>query len=333
MHGDPIETAELLAFARTAEARSVSRAAANLRVPRATISRRLARLEARLRVRLIKRTTRQLSLTDAGERLYVHARAVLDAVERAASCVRSEDAAPRGDLKVSVPPIAAEAFRDFVVGFAEDNPGVRVFLHASTQYVDLVGSGYDVALRAATRLDPGLVARLFARSELVAVASPAYLEAHGTPRSLADLRRHRCLVMFSRGEVPDTHWPLRSGKRLRVDGAFFSNDTELLAHAAKRGLGIAVVPALLVAEEMASGALVPVLPKQLGGESRLSIVYAERELLPPQVRAFVDALGKLDPRELVPAGVARRLLKGAGVTSRGSAPPTRAAGRDRRART
>lgn len=292
---DPLETAELLAFTRVAESRSVSRAAAELRVPRATIGRRLARLESRLGVRLIKRTTRRITLTDAGERMYTHARAVLDAVARATECVRGGDEVLRGDLKVSVPPMHSPSFRNFVVGFARDNPGVRVFMHSSSQYVDLAGAGYDVALRASTRLDPGLVARVVARSDLLAVASPAYLKANGTPRSLADLKRHKCLVIFSRGEVPDTHWPLRSGKRVRVDGTFFSNDPELLMAAAQGGLGIAIVSSILATEALADGSLVPVLPKVLGGEARLSIVYAERELLPPQVRAFVDALGKIEP--------------------------------------
>src|SRR5512134_948587 len=107
---DPVETTELLAFSRTIEARSLSRAAAELGVPRATISRRLARLEERLGVRLLRRTTRSLALTDAGETLYRHARIALDAVSQAEASVRTIDGAIRGDLRVSVPPVNDPTF-------------------------------------------------------------------------------------------------------------------------------------------------------------------------------------------------------------------------------
>ncbi len=293
MNPEPLETAELLAFARTVESQSLSRAATELRVPRATLSRRLARLEARLGVRLLKRTTRRLTLTDAGQTLYAHARTVLDAVARAEASVRGAEGGFRGDLKVSMPPLRDSPFHDFVVDFARAHPEVRLFVQSTTQYVDLTGSGYDVALRASTRLEPGLVAKQISKTELVAVASPTYLAEHGTPTSLADLRGQRCLMMFARGEVPETHWPLRDGKRHRVDGAFFSNDVVLLAHAARRGLGIAIVPRLLVADALESGELVSVMPRRLGAEARFSIVFAERELLPPQVRAFIDAVSRL----------------------------------------
>lgn len=311
MNPEPIETVELLAFARTVESRSLSRAAIELRVPRATISRRLARLEARLGVRLLKRTTRRLSLTDAGEALYTHARTVLEAVDRAEASVRGEDGALRGDLKVSVPPLANEGFQDFVVDFARQNPEVRIFLQSTTQYVDLIGSGYDVALRASTKLEPGLVARVLAKSELVAVASAAYLKEHGTPASLADLKSHRCLMGFSRGEVPESHWPLRSGRAARVDAVFFSNDLSLLAHAVRRGLGIAVLPRMIVADGLESRALMEVLPKLLGTEARISLVYPERELLPPQVRAFLDAMTRFGREKLMPATPARKKRTGA----------------------
>ncbi len=313
---EPLETAELLAFARTVEAQSLSRAATELRVPRATIGRRLARLESRLGVRLLKRTTRRLSLTDAGEALYAHARTVLDAVARAEECVRRGDGAIRGDLKVSVPPIPNESFHELVVDFARRHPDVRVFLHASTQHVDLIGSGYDVAMRATTRLEPGLVARTLAKTSLVAVASPAYLKAHGTPRTTADLAKHRCLMLFERGEVPETHWPTRSGKRLRVNGAFFSNDVALLTHAALGGLGIALLPLSFIAEAIEAGELVPVLPNALGVETKVSIVFAERELVPAQVRAFVDELTRWGPANLIrgrapePAPKAARARRG-----------------------
>ncbi|MCX5741312.1 MAG: LysR family transcriptional regulator [Proteobacteria bacterium] len=299
MSREPLETAQLLAFTRTVEARSLSRAAAELRIPRATLGRRLARLEAHLGVRLLKRTTRRLSVTDAGESLYLHARNVLDAVARAEASVQRDDGALRGDLKISIPPLVHQGLTDLLVDFARDHPEVRVFVHASTEHVDLVGGGYDVALRATPQLEPGLVARTLVKSALVAVASPAYLQAHGAPRTTAELAAHRCLMMFQRGEIPETHWPLRTGKRVRVGGAFFANDLVLLANAARAGLGIALLPDTWVLEDLERGALVAVLPSAIGSETRLSVVFAERELLPAHVRAFIDALIRWGPTALV----------------------------------
>ncbi|MFT3765913.1 MAG: LysR family transcriptional regulator [Minicystis sp.] len=296
---EPLETAELLAFAKTVEARSLSRAAAELGVPRATISRRLGRLEERLGVRLLRRTTRSLALTDAGEALHRHARIVLDAVHHAEASVRKADDAVRGELRVSVPPMADRSFGAMVCAFARRYPEVRLHVHSTTQHVDLVRGGYDVALRAGSALEPGLVARTLAREPMIAVASPAYLAEHGTPRTRRDLRRHRCLMGFARGELPQTQWPSSSG-RFQVEGALFTNDLVMLCDAALAGLGIALLPMIRVRPHLETGALVHVLPGTIAGESHVAVVYPEREFLPPQVRAFIDALVAWAAEELVP---------------------------------
>lgn len=110
-----------------------------------------------------------------------------------------------------------------------------------------------------------------------------------TPRRRKDLAAHRCLLGFARGELPQTHWPL-GGAQVHVQGMFFTNEIRLLADAAMRGLGIALLPRTLVDDALARGTLVQVLPGVLEDESRIAIVYPERELVPPQVRAFVDAV-------------------------------------------
>ncbi|MDI1479330.1 LysR family transcriptional regulator [Polyangium sp. y55x31] len=300
----PLETSELLAFSKTVEARSLSRAAAELGVPRATISRRLARLEERLGVRLLRRTTRSLALTDAGEALHRHARIVLDAVHHAEACVRKTDDAIRGELRVSVPPMSGTTFNAMVCDFARRHPEVRLHVHSTTQHVDLQRGGYDLALRAGTALEPGLVARTLARDPVLAVASPAYLEAHGTPRHRRDLRRHRCLMGFVRGELPQTHWPF-SGGNFQVEGALFANDIHLLCDAALEGLGIAFLPLMLVRPHLESGALVHVLPGSLEGESHIAVVYPEREFMPPQVRAFIDTLVAWAPEIVAQANASK----------------------------
>src|SRR5215475_15831131 len=138
---ETLETAELLAFASAVETASLSAAARSLGVPRATIGRRLARLEERLRTRLLRRTTRSLALTDAGEALYRHARIVLDAVHQAEASVRRTDDAIRGDLRISVPHIMQPSFFGMLCDFAKAHPEVRMQVHFSTRHVDLRRDG------------------------------------------------------------------------------------------------------------------------------------------------------------------------------------------------
>jgi DNA-binding transcriptional LysR family regulator len=284
---DPVENSELLAFSRTVDAKSLSRAAAELGVPRATISRRLARLEERLGTRLLRRTTRSLTLTPAGETFYRHARIVLDAVKSAEASVQRTDAVIAGDLRVSVPPMQDDTFYAMIDAFAKAHPAVRLQVHFSSRHVDLRRDGYDVAIRAGLEIEPGLVARTLGRSQTIAVASPAYLAEHGTPRRRKDLAKHRCLMGFERGELPQMYWPI-GGAKVHVEGVLFSNEIRMLAHAAVSGLGITFVPRMIVEDALASGALVQVMPGALEAEGRIAIVYPERELVPPQVRAFVD---------------------------------------------
>ncbi len=286
---DPLETSELLAFAKTIETRSLSRAAAELGVPRATIGRRLARLEDRLGARLLRRTTRSLVMTDAGNALYQHALAVLEAVSRAEQSVRKTDDAIRGELRVSLPPIIDDGFFEMLGRFAEEHPLVRLCVHLSNRQVDFQRDGYDVALRSAASLQPGLVIKTLARTKQLAVASPRYVEQHGAPESLAQLREHRCLVGYDRGELPQSHWTTTGGK-IRVEGSFYSNEPRLLADAAVRGLGIAYLPLPAVHHHLESGALVTILPSVLEMESKLALVYPERAHVPAQVRAFIAAV-------------------------------------------
>lgn len=144
-----------------------------------------------------------------------------------------------------------------------------------------------MAIRATGALDPGLVSRTLARVSLVGVASPTYLATHGSPSSLRDLREHRCLMGFDRDERAQTHWQVH-GSKVALKGSAFSNDPHLVRCMALRGLGIALLPATLVAESLARGELSIVLPKQLRLQGVVAIVYVERKLMTPAVRAFVD---------------------------------------------
>ena len=286
---DSPETSELLTFAATAEARSISKAARTLGVPRPTVSRRLARLEEKLGVRLLRRTTRTMALTDAGEVLYARARVVLAAVRDAVASVQMSDDVVRGLVRVSVPVMAAASLGRLVSSFLAQHPAVRLEIHATTRHVDLLAEGFDAAIRASAALPPGVIARNLVRSRRIAVASPTYLQRVGAPTKTADLSKHTCLSGFACGEHPATEWPLLRGGAVHVEPTLMTNDVELLRAAALAGRGVALLPLLLVGGDLESGSLVAVLPERIGTEVHVAVFYAERELLPPAVRAFVNA--------------------------------------------
>ena len=282
------ETSELQALVAVVHAGSVSGAAKELALPRATVSRRLARLEEKVGTRLVRRTTRQLRLTDAGEELFGHARGIVGSVETATRAIAYEDDTPRGLLRISVPPIGQRSFRDMLLAFSSTYPDVQLEVISTTRHQDLVADNIDVAWRAGPTLDPSLIAKRLSTSELRAVATPAYLEQHGTPSSVDDLADHACLVGFERGERAATSWPLQDGGTVRIRARLASNSLELLLDAVIAGHGIALLPWRFFQPQLDEGTLVPVLPGVLGTTSLVSLVFAERHLMRPAVRAFID---------------------------------------------
>lgn len=285
------ETSELAAFVRVVDARSLTRAAAELQVPRATVSRRLARLEEKLGVRLLRRTTRSIALTDAGERFVTHARSVLEAVSLAENAIRREPgSAPRGPVRLSVPQGLGREFHRFVADFAARHPDLQVQVLVTTDLVDLVKDNFDLAIRASSVETPGVVTRRVARDLRVAVASPAWLKANGTPRTRADLRRHRCLVNFTADRLPASEWPTLDGGRVHVNGVMVSNDIALLREAALEGMGITLMPMLFVRHDLEAGRLVRVLPNAVGAEVRVLVAWPDREFTPAGATLFRDEL-------------------------------------------
>ncbi|ALB70997.1 LysR family transcriptional regulator [Cronobacter muytjensii] len=284
------ETSELIAFTKTVDAKSLSRAAAELGVPRATLSRRIAQLEKKLGTRLLLRTTRSLALTEPGAVFYKEAIIALEAIKQAEQSVSRSGDCLRGDLRVSLPPGMKKSFRTMLCEFIAQHPLLRVHVHTSSHHIDFRSGGFDVALRASSQMQPGLIARTLFRDPVIAVASPDYLSGKGVPVTLDDLSAHQCLMGFARGELPEMYWPLLSGERIKVDGAFFSDDISLLCEAAINNRGIALLPEELIGEHLQQGALVPVLRGIIGTEMQIAVVYPDRHFLLPQVRAFIEAV-------------------------------------------
>ncbi len=301
-----LETEELRIFTAVVAKSSISRAATELRIPRATVSRKLAALEDRLGVRLLRRTTRSMQLTDAGRAFHLSASAALDAVRAAEATVAPKRGSrPSGDVFVSMPPMVGGGLPDLLADFAREHPEIRLHVDVSNRIVDLARERFDVALRATGRLDPGLTARTLARVSLVGVAAPGYVARASAPRTLADLRDHRCLVGLDAAGRPQTHWTI-GRRRLAVTGVAYSNDPHLVLRWALRGLGIALLPSTLVANARARGELVPILAGVLRTEGTISLVAHERKLVPPAVRAFVEYVARRAPAALQSPNAAGR---------------------------
>ncbi|WP_394829796.1 LysR family transcriptional regulator [Pendulispora albinea] len=298
-----LDTEELLVFTRIVATQSLARAATELRLPRATVSRRLAGLEAKLGVRLLARTTRSMAVTDAGRELLRHAHLVVDAAIAAEASVRRRDDDIRGDVRVSLGRASAAALADVLADFIVAHPTVRLLVHVSDRSVDLQRDGIDVAIRASAKIAPGLVARRLAPARLVAAAAPSYLARYGAPTSLRDLKEHRCLLGLDARMKPRTHWP--AGKRtVAVRGAVHSDDPHLLTQLCVRGLGIALLPNRLADPHIQRGELAVVLADRLRVDGAIFLVYGERTMMPPQLRAFVDWIRARAPAVLRARGEA-----------------------------
>ena len=273
------------AFVLVVEQGSVSAAARVLGVPRPTVSRRLARLEERLGERLIRRGARQVTVTRAGRQLYQKVRGPLDRLAAAAREILDQPDAPRGLLRVAIPPLLAEPLAPLLLDFQGRYSGVALEVLTETRFVELTAEGFDVALRAGVLRNPALVQRKLLTMHAGAYAAPSYLAARGTPRNVAELAPHSLLRGYGARNDPRRWWPLADGGRLPVGGTFLSNDRSLLRAACVAGHGIA----LLADVPRLDPSLVPVLP-EVGARMALHVVYPERELLPPRSRVFIDAV-------------------------------------------
>ncbi|HUI95380.1 MAG TPA: LysR family transcriptional regulator [Xanthobacteraceae bacterium] len=287
--------AAIEAFVRVAECGSFSQAAERLRSSKSVVSRQVGALEAELGARLIHRTTRALTLTEAGRSYFERATRILADLAEANASVGQLQAAPRGRLRVSAPVSfgflhLAPALPDFL----DRHPDVEVEMTMNDRFVDLVDEGFDVAVRIGKLDDSSLVARKIAPMRRTVCAAPAYLQRRGTPASPDDLEAHECVCYSNVGRSeewrfvrPDgAPWPVEVHGRLHV------NNGDALRAAALRGFGLAVLPSFLVGRDFQSGALVSVLAPFMPQDSAVYAVYPHARHLSPKVRAFVDFLAE-----------------------------------------
>lgn len=286
--------AGLRVFARTVEAGSFSAAGRQIGAAPSSVSRQVAELEASLGARLFHRTTRRLSLTDAGQVYYAHALRILNAIDEARLAVARQDGAPSGVLRMTIPDgIARELIAVAIADFVREHPSVRVVLSLTDEVVDIVGGGFDLAIRFGRPGDSSLKARKIGESRRIVCASPDYLARAGTPRRPSDLTEHNCLTF--RAHPGHNLWAFRGPDgvtQVRATGDLFALSAAALVAAAVAGLGIVLLPDWTSGAELRAGTLVPVLPEYRASPANTPVyaLYPPDPDPPPKVRAMIDCL-------------------------------------------
>lgn len=280
-------------FASVVEHRSFSGAAEALAVSKATVSKAVARLEARLGTALFHRTSRRLTLTESGHALAEHAKRLLTDGEAAEEAAFESAGAPVGLIRVAAPlTFGIRHLAPLLAEFMEAHPGIRIDLRLSDTRVDIVGEGIDVAVRIAELPDSSLRARRLGAVRGYVVGSPAYFDRMGRPAHPADLARHACLI-YTNTAAPELWRFRRAGGEeavVRVDGPLRTDSGDSMLPALRAGLGVARLPDFLVDEDLAAGRLEAVLDAWRWGAPALHLITPPGTLRPARVEALLAFL-------------------------------------------
>ncbi|TKD29957.1 LysR family transcriptional regulator [Azotobacter chroococcum] len=304
--------ANLESFVRSAETGSFSAAARRLALTPAAVSRNVGMLERNLGVRLFQRSTRKLTLTEAGERFLEAIGGNLDALQAAIATLATERDEPAGVLKVSMPPtFGITHVLPLLPDFLARHPLIRPDWHFENRPVDLIAEGYDAAIGGGFELAPGVVSRTLAPAHIVAVASPAYLAGRTPPADPAGLAGFAGIVMRSSRTGRVRQWTLRdaAGAEMpaRLAETITLNDPAALREAALLGLGVTLLAVPDVLPWIERGELVRLLPRWYADAGAISIYYANRTLMPAKTRAFIDFVVEAFQRERLAARFAGSL--------------------------
>ena len=291
-----VDLNDVALFVQVVKAGSFAEAGRRTGMPSNTASRRIQQLEEQLGLRLLHRSTRRLTLTDAGEAFYARCADQVDALSEAAAELAEGSQVPSGGVRVAATADFFNLFQmDWVTESLVAHPKVRLEFVLSDARSDLVAEGIDVAIRAGKVTEPTLVARRVGSGRVCMVASPSYLAKRGTPQSLDDLAMHDCLAMPP--VSGRTSWRLdgpQGPTEVQVKGRFHANAAHVLLKASVAGLGIALLPEILASPQLRDGHLVEVLPEYGVDGHDLYLVYLSRRQLPRAVSVFVEfAMTKL----------------------------------------
>ena len=287
-------------FRQVVDSGSFALAGQRLGISAPMVSKHVAGLEKRLGARLLNRSSRHLSLTEAGQRWYTQSSQALELLDAAAQELGQHSQTPRGQLKISAPVwCATPRMAQILASYRARYPEVLVDIHLDNHKVDLTTAGYDMALRAATEPAPHLIARPLCEVPFYLVAAPAYLRRATDPQQPADLARHAAVVPSYITLAPLQLTQAGRSAPLHLSPALLSDDSNLSLHAVRAGMGIGLLPAWLVDEDIASGRLERVLPQWSALTVTLYAIYTSRRYLAPKVRSFIDWLsGELGSGDL-----------------------------------
>jgi len=288
----------LVSFTSAARHASFANAARELGHSPSAVAKNIARLESQLGVRLFHRTTRQVTLSTEGERLFIRANRVLEEIALLEGDAAGTDASPSGILRIDMPvTYGRDVVLPVLIRLMEQHPELKIDARFSDHVVDIIKEGLDAAVRIGPLNDSRLVGRMFDQQAISTYASPAYIAAHGTPRSPQELTRHTCLLFRVPANGRDRPWQFQSGTRsysLNLQSDIRLGDGEALVKAAIAGLGIIQVPRHMAQREVDCGTLVEVLQEQKPAPLPILLVYPSHRYIPLRVRVLADALANRD---------------------------------------
>ena len=284
----------LRVFREVVDAGSFTGAAERLAISAPMVSKHVAQLERSLGARLLHRSSRHLSLTEAGTAWYSQSAQALDLLDAAEAAIGQRNDTPRGRLKVSAPVwCATPRFARVLTDFRDRCPEVRVDMHLENRKIDLAADGYDLALRATQEPSPALIARPLCRVQFHLVASTAYVGRVGRPATPADLAKLAAIVpSYVNIETLTLKGPGGRQAPLRLHPVMFSDDTTLTLHTVRAGMGMAFLPEWLVDADLAAGRLTHLVPDYAAPPVTLFAVYTSRQYMAPKLRSFIDFLGE-----------------------------------------
>ncbi len=277
-------------FCTVVELKSFTAAAQRLDISPTMTSKHVMQLERRLGTRLLNRTSRHMSLTEAGSAYFEHARRMLEDLEGVEALVSKAAVIPRGNLKMSGPVwLGTPAFVSVLADYQSQYPEVRLEVDLSGRMVNLVEEGFDLALRVSANLGQSLIARPIAPVRFHLVGSPDYLNRAGRPRNAAQLSEHATLsyTLSTFGNSLLVHGP-EGPETIRITPILQSNSETLLHHAALEGMGLVFLPQLMIRDDVSAGQLEILLPDYQLGSAELCGVYRSRSYLSSKVRTFLD---------------------------------------------
>lgn len=287
----------MLSFVKVVEKGGFSSAARELNLSTSMVTTHVKSLEDRLGVRLLNRTTRNVSLTEAGHEYYDRCVQILSEMDDADEAVQTLQAKPRGTLRLNVSAAIPALIAPSVAEFTALYDGVSVHLNMTSRMIDLVEEEFDLAVRVLPIVaDSSLIRRHLATFRFIAAATPEYIEQHGRPEHPSDLAQHNCLIFYDASVGKGgKEWNFKGPDgnfAVHVHGSFETNSVHGLKAATMLGQGLVLGPSFVMADELKSGSLVPLLGEFLSSEYSIDALYPNREHLPTKVRTFIEIVAK-----------------------------------------